>query len=349
MLTALKSRLRSGRWRPGSRLPTRTELIKSLKISPMTLQRVIDELIREGFVCSRGRDGTFAADAPPFTRNFGFVINGPASARDEWVHYWRVLEAEAQKLFASPGREAKFYYGIDRPMSPDMDRLREDIEAQRLAGVFFSNLPAFLLDSPLVQQKHTPLVAVGSKQDGASGLSLVVFGTDRFMDKALKEVAAAGRKRVGLITPWEDPRQHVAKFQATAQRYGLETQPRWCQYAPHSREGRLWAAHAVEAIIGGAQRPDALVIYDDNHIESAMSGMLRAGCAVPGDCLVVAHTNFPWPLPSPFPLIRIGIDIRKVVESAVAEIERRQNGQAPQEIYIPLQTQNEAALFTARR
>ena len=341
VLSSLKERLRNGRWKPGTQLPTRTELIKTLKISPMTLQLVINDLIRDGFVSSHGRDGTFAAQRPPFVRNFGFVINGPSSERKDWIHYWRVLEVEAKKHFEDSERQSVFYYGINRPLSTDMDRLRNDIEAQKLAGVFFSDMPRFLFNDLVFGQKHTPLVAVGSKSTEAPQASVVVLGTDKFFEVALKQIAEAGRRRVGLITPWEDPRQHVAQFQAISQRMGLKTHPRWCQYAPHSIDGRRWASHAVQAIVAAHERPDALVIFDDNHTESVMSGVLAAGCSVPNDCLVVAHANFPWPVPSPYPLIRIGVDIRRVIQIAVGEIERRQHGEDPQQLYVPLQIQTE--------
>jgi len=338
---AFKQHLRCGKWAAGSRLPTRTELVKSFKISPMTLQLVIDDLTRDGFVESRGRQGTFAVPTPPFTRNYAFVINGLSEERHTWIHFWRVLEAEASKLFGDSQKQAVFFYGIDTPLSTEMTRLAHEIESNQLAGVFFSRVPTFLAQSPLLSQKHTPLVAVGSKSDSSQNLSLIKLGTDRFFEDALREIKAAGRRRVGLITPWEDPRQHLADFFSKAAQQGLETNPRWCQYAPHSIGGRRWAANAAQAIVTGTERPDALVIYDDNLIESTMAGLQAANCNVPSECLVVAHTNFPWPIASPYPLIRIGVDIRKLVLAAVSEIDRRQTASDPHEIRIPLQTLNE--------
>lgn len=343
LMTAFKRRLRGGKWTAGSRLPTRMELIKTFKVSPMTLQLVIDDLTQEGFVQSRGREGTFVANTPPFVRNYGFVIRGANEERQEWHHYWRVLESEATRHFSDSVKKAVFYYGIDRPFSQDVQRLQQDIESQRLAGVFFSNVPGFLSSSPLAMQKHTPLVAVGSGDAGIKNLSLIKLGTAHFFESALKAIAGAGRRRVGLITPWEDPRQHLADFTAQAARLGLRTHPRWCQYAPHSVGGRRWASNAVQAIVSSAEKPDALVVYDDNLIESTMAGMQAAGCSVPADCLVVAHTNFPWPIASPYPLIRIGVNIRDVVSAAVTEINRRQNEQPPRDIHIPLQLQSELA------
>jgi DNA-binding LacI/PurR family transcriptional regulator len=345
VLAAIKQRLRSGRWKPGAQLPTRTELIQTLKVSPVTLQKVIDELIRDGFVESRGRDGTFAADAPPFKRNYGFVLNGLNSERQDWLHYWRVMESEAKAHFSGSKRQPVFYYGINRPLSPEMDRLRDDLNSQRLAGVFFSDMPYFLMNDPLTAQKITPLVSVVSKKKAEGKLSSIQFGTDRFFEIALKETASAGCTRVGLITPWEDPRQHVAQFMSIAQSLGLQTHARWCQYTPHSVAGRMWSTHATQAILAGEknERPDALLIYDDNHIEGVMAGLKEARCFGPSDCLVVAHTNFPWPIPSPYPLVRVGVDIREVVRAAVGEIDRRQNGEEPQGIYIPLQVENEIA------
>lgn len=341
LLNSFKQRLRAGKWAAGARLPTRTELIKTFKISPVTLQLVIDDLAQEGFVQSQGRGGTFVAAAPPFTRNFAFVINGLSDERHAWLHFQRVIEAEASKFFGGTERQAVFFYGIDKPLSTAITQLSQDVEAHKLAGVFFSSVPGFLTNSPLIAQTHTPFVAVGSRNAALEKISLIKLGTDRFFDDALKEIAAAGRRRVGLITPWEDPRQHLPEFNAKVKQHGLKTDARWCQYTPHSIGGRRWAAHAVQAILSGSERPDALVIYDDNLIESSMEGLQAAGLAVPSECLVVAHTNFPWPIASPYPLIRIGVDVRKIVSAAVAEIERRQSNEAPREIRIPLQMQSE--------
>jgi DNA-binding LacI/PurR family transcriptional regulator len=342
-LSAFKLRLRVGRWKSGVRLPTRPELVKTLKISPMTLQLIIDQLAEEGFVESRGREGTFAAASPPFTRNIGIVLRGGEAERETWFHYWRVLETVATQLCAGSQRRAQFYYGIEKPLSSELERLRRDIDGHCLAGVFFSDLPRVILNSGVLNQTHTPLVAVGDSSECGAHVSSLKLDTDRFFDVAMKEVVRAGRRRVGLITPWEDPREHLPAFFACAKKHGLEALPRWCLYAPHSSGGRFWATYAVQTLLAGSHRPDALLIYDDNLIEAGMAGMREVGCAVPDECLVVAHANFPMPIASPYPLIRVGIDIPELLQAAFDEIQRRQHKTQPRHIRIPLHTASDSA------
>jgi len=45
-------------------------------------------------------------------------------------------------------------------------------------------------------------------------------------------------------------------------------------------------------------RPDALVVADDNLVTCATQGIAASGVQVPGELDVVAHCNFPHPLPA---------------------------------------------------
>ena len=49
---------------PGSRLPTRQELMRSLGVSITTVQRAMEQLGREGFVCPRGAAGNTPLMSP---------------------------------------------------------------------------------------------------------------------------------------------------------------------------------------------------------------------------------------------------------------------------------------------
>ncbi|MFG0248684.1 MAG: winged helix-turn-helix domain-containing protein, partial [Phycisphaeraceae bacterium JB051] len=49
----LRSAIARGKLKPGDRLPVRTELESQLKASRMTVQKALDELIRDGFVISK--------------------------------------------------------------------------------------------------------------------------------------------------------------------------------------------------------------------------------------------------------------------------------------------------------
>lgn len=59
---AVQYAVATGRYPPGSRLPTVRQLAVSLKINPNTVSRVYSELEREGVVATRQGRGTFVLD-----------------------------------------------------------------------------------------------------------------------------------------------------------------------------------------------------------------------------------------------------------------------------------------------
>jgi len=55
-------RIGSGAWAPGDRLPSERELVETLQISRMTVNRALRELTEEGFLIRHPGAGTFVAD-----------------------------------------------------------------------------------------------------------------------------------------------------------------------------------------------------------------------------------------------------------------------------------------------
>ena len=62
-------------------------------------------------------------------------------------------------------------------------------------------------------------------------------------------------------------------------------------------------------VVQQPERPDGLIVTDDNLLTSASEGLLAAGVRVPEEVSVVALTNFPNLVPSAVPVTRIGFDI----------------------------------------
>ena len=68
---SLRREIVRGVFPPGRRMPTRVELQERYGVSRQTLQSVMDELAREGFVQPKGIEGTFVSERPPHLSNFG--------------------------------------------------------------------------------------------------------------------------------------------------------------------------------------------------------------------------------------------------------------------------------------
>ncbi|WP_281061274.1 histidine utilization repressor [Sphingobium sp. Sx8-8] len=63
----MESRIMSGQWRPGERIPTEQEWMESYGCSRMTVNKALRALVQSGLLESRKRAGTFVA-APRFHR-----------------------------------------------------------------------------------------------------------------------------------------------------------------------------------------------------------------------------------------------------------------------------------------
>jgi DNA-binding LacI/PurR family transcriptional regulator len=94
---------------------------------------------------------------------------------------------------------------------------------------------------------------------------------------------------------------------------------------------------------GQTERPDALLITDDNLVEHATAGLVAAGVSVPGDLDVVAHCNFPWPAPSVLPVQRLGFDAREILAACLASIDELRQGQPASRRVFAARFENEIA------
>jgi DNA-binding LacI/PurR family transcriptional regulator len=74
------------------------------------------------------------------------------------------------------------------------------------------------------------------------------------------------------------------------------------------------------------ERPDGLVITDDNLVPELTAGLAESGVA---DLAVVAHTNFPYPTPSAVPVTRLGYDVAKLVTMSMEYVEQQRRGETP--------------------
>ena len=81
---AIKELIVSGEWKLGEKLPTYDELEVRFHVSRITLQQVVSQLKRDGYITSRVRQGLFVSQRPPHLTRIGIVV-----PRDEsQVRFW---------------------------------------------------------------------------------------------------------------------------------------------------------------------------------------------------------------------------------------------------------------------
>ena len=132
--------------------------------------------------------------------------------------------------------------------------------------------------------------------------------------------------------------------------HGMESREYWTQSTalPIAETAR----NAMHLLLhrGQAERPDALIILDDNLVEHATAGIQDAGLSVPNDIEVVAHCNFPWLAASRVPVHHLGYDVRQVLELCIASISSQRAGKTvATENLVPALFQEEVMLAAKSR
>nr|MBA3687180.1 LacI family DNA-binding transcriptional regulator [Planctomycetota bacterium] len=189
-------------------------------------------------------------------------------------------------------------------------RLLADLRARRLAGVIWTTFPGeAIVEGPLVRSGLVPSVAI--MEITRPHLHSVAIDSHAFMERAIDHLVAQGRRRIALLSVPGHSNDH---FRECIHARGLESRPYWLQVLPPQ-----WGASARNLVhllfsLDPGQRPDALIIADDNLVEEATAGLIAAGVAVPRDLTVVAHCNYPWPTPSAVPTHLLGYDARVMLE-----------------------------------
>src|SRR5271155_2094042 len=106
----LRKEIIAGRFPPGGRLPTQVQLVEQFRVSGVTIQRALDRLIREGFIHTRGRNGTFVTANPPHLFSYGVVFHDQQKAGRSRYH--EMLEAQAMRLQRATDRKVTIFNAI---------------------------------------------------------------------------------------------------------------------------------------------------------------------------------------------------------------------------------------------
>jgi DNA-binding transcriptional MocR family regulator len=141
IVSYLQQRIVSGDLGPLTRLPTRRDLAEQFDDSPVTVQQALDQLLRGGFVESRGGKGTFVVPHPPHLSHYALVF--PSLPDDvNWCRFWTALSNEGRRIHGDSNqpRTVSVWYGVDgRSDGEDFRRLVNDVRGidlrQRAAPV----------------------------------------------------------------------------------------------------------------------------------------------------------------------------------------------------------------------
>jgi DNA-binding LacI/PurR family transcriptional regulator len=335
----LRERITQGLLAPGVQLPTRIEIEQHFSASSVTVQRALQELQRDGFVTVNGRQGTFVSETPPHLTNYALVFPTlPGESR--WNRFFAALNSEAPALARGLGRRISVYYSADSHSDhEDYQRLLSDVKAHRLGGIIFASIPQLLIGTAILNEPAIPRVAIMSPSSQFE-MSQINLDRESFWNRCADYLISKGRRNLSiLIPPLKKPEYNTAIQKMTDR--GFNVLPQWVQCVP--REFPEAANNLSQLLFEhGRNRPDAFFITDDNFVEHALAGLIAAGAKVPDDVEIVAHCNFPYPVPAPVPVQRLGFDANHVLHTCFDDLDKQRSGKnIPSVTRIPAQFEYE--------
>jgi len=164
------TRIRSGEWRPGARVPSEHELVRELRVSRMTANRALRELMRSGVLSRVAGVGTFVADFkaaghPLQIRNIAEEIRSRGHSHRAQVVTLERIEANAdvRARLALSRLETHVYHSVlvhyeqDRPLQVEDRYVNPTVAPDYLKAQFASVTPyEYLMEvAPLQRVEHT--------------------------------------------------------------------------------------------------------------------------------------------------------------------------------------------------
>jgi hypothetical protein len=180
ILQALREQIVHGRWRPGQRLPSRGEFEIETGVSRVTVQKIFDRLVREGFIEVYGRRETRVAAHPPHLSRYTIAFPTHPSEQGEWSRYWSALADAARSVVRPDGAPAiDVYHNIDG--HTDVREYRELYASARnhlMAGMIFVGVTDRLRQTPLLLETPIPKVLISRNGQLAPGKQASIVTSD---------------------------------------------------------------------------------------------------------------------------------------------------------------------------
>ncbi len=255
-----------------------------------------------------------------------------------WSKFDRVLYQAAQTLALPEGCRVTLYSPtvVGGDLNHHNEELIHDVEVDALAGLIFITAPFPYQRTPILDHPGIPRVAISEKADYIS-IPRVYPDFQKWYEQAVAAVMATGRRRVAAVLPTISARWGEKLLIQELQRHGLKVPMHWIQHTDvQLREKTMAIERTMILLLAGApdQRPDVLVVADDNLLDPVLDGVTAAGLRIGHDVMIVTHCNFPWPKPAGMPVIRVGFNAPTILECCFDSLAKQRRGEALPEVTL---------------
>ena len=322
-----------GDFSPGDRLPDRRTLVRAFNVSPVTVQAAMRRLQDQGFLAVGPRKkGTVVAPRPPHLYHYKLLFPYQPDTRGE---LWCAMRREAERMAGRTERNFSFFYGLGGHRDiQSYQELVDEVRAELIAGLIFASGAAEFGGTPVLDQPGIPRAALASRGE-LPGVPKLHIDYDSFFTKAIDCLLANGRRRLAVLfgsSPNDETSPVIQSWERAMAARGLRANPVWTQFADS------WSPRAARQCLRlllhlpKPDRPDGLILADDNFLDAAMAGIRDARASIANELMVVALANFPLATPAAGKAIRLGFDVRSVLEALVNRIDAQRAGKRTSEL-----------------
>lgn len=332
--------VRGGRYVPGSRLPSCQALAATWHTTHDTVHRGLQILLKEGLLRRLPRQGIFVATRSPRLSAIGVYY--PAHYLPSSPFQQQVLSGLKQVTQKEGGELLPFPDGrIDeRETASAWDPLMTAMESGRIQALVATSISQYSLEWLAKLKLPVAWFASARFPNG------VRFDGAALYRSSLQTLRRQGCSTVGLISATDLDRTvfrsergketfYTDGFREACAECGLRTRPQWIRSTARLGEADRLGAAAVRCsghrlfyqFWKQSERPEGLLIDDDNLAEGSLVAMLELGVRVPEELKLVLHRNAHLEYYCPFPVAYIVTDEHAVSRALWQQVQRQFRGE----------------------
>lgn len=319
----LMNAIRSGKYSPGSRLPTERELSEHYGVHRMTVRQATTALVRAGLVIKRRPQGNFVREQLAHAigeRHVNLICIGTESSHAEIFIEHGIAAAKKRDIQA---RIVRIYPGS------------EHVAAETLAGPDPSIIVGGVISrgdelGKAVRDAASRVVLIGSRMDHAGVYSVV--GDDEFgLRLAIDYLHDRGHERIGLIGSIIDEDHPLMELQVQYWRQAMMAcglsrgtiQKHIVRLAPVTIGGVAMAAREAVKNYYERQRvrATAMIALSEEAAIGASSALYEMGVSVPDNVSLISYAGTCRAELCTPPITSIDVDVDQHLQAAFKQVD----------------------------
>ena len=316
----IEDRIIKGELKNGSRLNTTQDLAKHYRVTPVTIQKSLEQLVKRDLLERVPRRGTFVKSTK--TANTIGIAFGYNPFRTQNAYYVKLLDL-FRDMGEAEGINLKIYFNIHE--NTDKSRvvfdIKDDIAAGKLKGLIAINRSPelsnwlnsqndiFWMSTPSMDYTETTRLGIDYLlKRGYRNIKFVsMFSKELLYDNHIK---AASEEEKGCI-------------EAFGGRMPEGTVVRWGQSEADGYN------EAKKMFSNPESRPDAIFINHDVITKGAILALMELGLKIPTDVALLSHCNQGCDILCPVPLTTISFNPGVTVKMCCDAIKENLNELVP--------------------